>query len=98
MSKKPKTVETKKIAPLDVDRCQTEVPNGASFMTLGGVPGLVRCSNQPEFVLVEREPGEDGQNGAMTVCASCFDVFKKSMGNKVKVHSFTILRSKKGER
>lgn len=69
------------IEPLDVERCQAEVPNGATFMTFGGVPGLVRCTSKPRYVLVERKRNKkDKLHGAMTVCTSCFEVFKKQVG------------------
>lgn len=69
-----------KIEPIDSRRCQTEKPNGNSFMTFGGVPGLERCKNTPTRVLVEKEPGKDGEHGAMAVCPECFAVFKKQIG------------------
>lgn len=80
------------IEPLDVSRCQAEVPNGASFMTLGGVPRLVRCTETPSIILVEREPGADGDHGAMTLCASCYAVFKKQAGTP-RVHVYNIKRA-----
>ncbi len=69
-----------KIEPLDVERCQAEKPNGNSFMTFGGVPGLERCKSRPAFVLVEKNPGKDGLHGAMTLCRECLTVFTKQVG------------------
>ena len=57
----------------DPDRCQADVPNGHSFMSLGGRPGRTRCSAQPAFLATEDEPGEDGRRGSMSLCASCRD-------------------------
>lgn len=67
----------KKLTPPDRNQCQAEVPNGYSFMTLGGVPGRVRCKNKPTWLVIEASAGEDGQRGSMTVCDSCCVVLKK---------------------
>lgn len=82
------------VAPLDVKRCQAEKPNGASFMTFGGVPGLVRCSDEPTFVIVERVADKKGVRGAMTLCAACFEVFKRQEGIE-KILVYPILRPEK---
>jgi hypothetical protein len=84
-----------KIAPLDVDRCQAEKPNGASFMTFGGVPRLERCNSVPSYVLVETKEDEDGLRGAMTVCSECFEVFKKQVGVSNTLY-YEITRKEKG--
>lgn len=75
MSKKPKP-----LTPPDPERCQAEIPNGYSFMTLGGSPGRVRCPNKPCVIATEVKPGPDGQHGSMSLCASCLKVFQKQMG------------------
>jgi hypothetical protein len=50
-------------------------------MTLGGVPGLVRCKNKPLCVVTELKPNkEDGLSGAMSLCPDCFAVFFKQHG------------------
>lgn len=67
------------LTPPDHKQCQAEKPNGHSFMTLGGVPGMVRCTNKPTKLLTENTPGEDGQTGSMTLCDHCFSVFQKKM-------------------
>lgn len=60
------------ITPADPQQCQAEVPNGNTFMTLGGQPGRVRCTNRPVVVAVETEPNpEDGEHGEMSLCADC---------------------------
>jgi hypothetical protein len=66
--------------PVDYSQCQTEKPNGNSFMTLGGRPGLVRCTNKPTVVAVENKPGADGCIGSMSLCDSCKDVLIKQLG------------------
>lgn len=67
------------LTPPDRDRCQAEKPNGSSFMTLGGRPGLERCANRPTVVAAETTPGEDGRRGGMSLCADCLAVFERQM-------------------
>ncbi len=49
--------DNKAFTQVDLDQCQAEKPNGHSFMTLGGRPGLVRCTNKPSVIITEDEPG-----------------------------------------
>ncbi len=65
--------------PPDLECCQALKPNGHTFMTLGGTPGLVRCSNTPEFIAVESQPGKDGIVGCMSLCRECSEVLKRQM-------------------
>ena len=65
------------LEPPDLKQCQVEVPNGHSFMSLGGKPGRVRCTKKPSYLATERFAGKDGQFGSMTMCADCFLVFIK---------------------
>lgn len=67
------------LIPPDPDQCQAEVPNEHTFMTLGGVPGRVRCKKRPSVIVTENSPGEDGKRGYMSLCAECVEVFKKQM-------------------
>lgn len=67
------------IAP-DIDQCQAEKPNGYNFMTLGGVPGLVRCDSKPDVLVTERKPGKDGLTGSMSLCNDCWSVMLKQCG------------------
>lgn len=67
------------LTPPDLDRCQADKPNGCTFMTLGGKPGLVRCSNKPAVIATEAKPGPDGQIGRMSLCAECLEVFQVQM-------------------
>ncbi len=70
----------KPLTPPDKARCQAEVPNGHSFMTLGGSPGRVRCSNVPTLIAKENQPGKDGRKGSMSLCESCAKVFVQELG------------------
>ena len=69
------------LTPPDFDRCQAEKPNGNTFMTLGGRPGLVRCREKPLYIVTEKEPGSDGQRGSMSLCESCHDVAIDQLGD-----------------
>ena len=71
------TEKLKPLTPPDETRCQAMVPNGYTFMTLGGVPGHERCSNKPVVIVEEVEPGFDGRCGSMSLCAACFEVFRE---------------------
>jgi hypothetical protein len=59
------------LIPPDYERCQAEIPNGHTFMTLGGSPGRVRCKNPPTVLATERKAGADGLIGSMTLCDEC---------------------------
>lgn len=61
----------------DIAQCQAEKPNGHTFMTLGGSPGMERCTNFPSIIIVEVEPGSDNKCGSMSLCTDCFRVFKE---------------------
>jgi len=69
-----------KLIPADRKQCQAEKPNGHSFMTLGGVPGHVRCKNKPVVIAKEIKPGADGQRGSMSLCEDCKKVFLSKFG------------------
>lgn len=67
--------EKKPLISPDLERCQAEKPNGHSFMTLGGSPGLERCTNKPVGIVTENKPDADGKKGSMALCGDCFLVF-----------------------
>lgn len=71
----------KPLIPVDRERCQVEKPNGNTFLTMGGVVGLVRCTEKAMFIASEREPGADGRKGAMSLCTDCLHVFLKQVPN-----------------
>lgn len=75
MSKK---IAAEELVPVDYDRCQADVPNGYSFMTLGGQPGRERCREELAVIVSEDKPSKkDGLRGAMSLCKKCLAVFKK---------------------
>lgn len=85
------------LIPPDLERCQAEIPNGHSFMTLGGRPGRTRCKDKPTVIIEEIVPGKDGQRGSMALCHPCWAVAMKQLG----AHSFwarPILDDKNGRR
>lgn len=61
-----------KIIPADYKRCQAEKPNGNSFMSLGGVPGMIRCENQP--TVIATETGNRKMDWSMSLCDECLAV------------------------
>jgi hypothetical protein len=67
------------LTPPDKRQCQAEIPNGCNFMTLGGRPERIRCSNKPTILATETAPGLDGLIGSMTLCDACFAVFQRQM-------------------
>jgi hypothetical protein len=69
----------KGLTPPDLKQCQAEKPNGHTFMTLGGKPGMVRCDRKPTVILTENKPGADGQKGSMSLCDGCLAQFRKQM-------------------
>jgi hypothetical protein len=80
----------KPLTPPDLSRCQADVPNGHSFMTLGGRPGLERCTNATAVVVEEREPGSDGQRGSMGLCGRCLGVAQGGPGCPGNVPAFIV--------
>lgn len=66
--------------PPDKKQCQAEKPNGNTFMTLGGRPGLVRCEALPKVIVTEMVPGDDDEHGAMSLCGQCLTVFNEQSG------------------
>ena len=70
-----------KLTPPDLKQCQALIPNGNTFMTLGGRPGHERCENKPVWLATEKRAAEDGLVGSMTLCENCKEVFLKQMGD-----------------
>ena len=69
----------KKLTPPNKRRCQAMKPNGRSFMSMGGVGKLIRCTNKPVVIAIEKEKGIDGKIGSMSLCEDCMKVCKKDM-------------------
>lgn len=68
-----------KLIPVDYKRCQAEKPNGATFMTMGGTPQMIRCANKPTVVITETKEGKDGLQGCMSLCDDCLKVAHKQL-------------------
>lgn len=60
-----------KLTPPDLKQCQTLRPNGNTFLSFGGVPGHVRCTNKPVFIAHEPKRDDGVQSGSMSVCTRC---------------------------
>ena len=73
------------LTPPDLDRCQAEKP-GAGPFALGGETGnplngyLIRCRHQPAWIAAEKNPGDDGQQGSMSLCDACRKVCEAQSG------------------
>ena len=65
--------------PIDKEMCQSEKPNGQSFMTLGGGHKMIRCKNTPTVIATETKAGSDGIKGSMTMCADCLKVANEQL-------------------
>lgn len=68
------------LEPIDKARCQAEIIIPANFMEFGGVRKVVRCTKAPVIIATERQPGPDGAQGAMSLCAKCLIEFQNKLG------------------
>lgn len=66
--------------PPDPARCQAEIPNGHSFLTLGGQPGRTRCARGAVVIVAEKKVGGDGYRGIMSLCSGCLEAFEQQVG------------------
>lgn len=73
------------LIPPDPKQCQADKPNGASFMSMGAFPALVRCSNVPSVIITETMPGKDGLIGSMSLCQECLEVAKIRLQNSFQI-------------
>lgn len=80
-----------KLIPPDLKQCQAEKPNGNSFMTLGGVPGLERCRSEPTLIAHESKRADGKKSGSMSLCLECSVVCKKQIPGI----TFTAIRKQK---
>lgn len=66
-----------KLTPPDITRCQAEILQPTSFMTLGP-RGWQRCTNRPTYIATEVYPSAaDGLRGKMSVCDTCAQILQK---------------------
>ncbi len=70
---------SKSLIPADKERCQAN-PNMMRWspMGFGPRPTPQRCFNIPVAIIVENDPGEGGKIGAMSVCATCLEMFQQA--------------------
>lgn len=70
---------TTPLIPPDPTQCQSEITTYNAFV-MGGNPYQVkRCENKPTVIATEKQPGPDGQVGAMSLCAECQGQMDKQM-------------------
>lgn len=69
-----------KLIPPDKDRCQCEVLGG-SFMTLGPRQ-WERCPDKAVYIAKEKQAGDDGQRGSMSLCEKCANRMLSEFGPK----------------
>ncbi len=88
-----------KLTPPDRKQCQAMKPNGNTFMTLGGVPGRVRCRKPAWCIIYELKPNpKDGQKGSMSLCKECLQVFYQQEGStKVRMEQIVKPKTKRSE-
>lgn len=74
---KKKELKQEDLKPADLEQCQADKREGGpySFMTLGPIPPMKRCTNKPSVVVKEIKPGKDGLMGSMSLCKDCFIQF-----------------------
>lgn len=88
-------VVEKELTPPDLERCQADKPNGHTFMTLGGRPGLERCKDKPTVIVHEKKPGKDGLMGSMSLCTHCLIQFMQQVCPKDGDYEFEEIQEKK---
>ncbi|MDA4132063.1 MAG: hypothetical protein OK454_02920 [Thaumarchaeota archaeon] len=84
------TTKNKKadLTPPDYAQCQCEITMTLGFMQLGGPPKTTeRCKSKPTMLMEEREPGEDGQRGSMTVCDGCLKEAQSKMPEDMVIYT-----------
>ncbi|MAG67092.1 MAG: hypothetical protein CMK74_14680 [Pseudomonadales bacterium] len=91
---------TTKRTPPDLEQCQVEKPNGANFMTLGGVVGgMVRCTEKPTCIVHELKPqAGETQCGSMSMCTPCLLVFMQQVQPDASEYRFEELKVVEAEK
>ena len=75
-SSKRCTRDTTELEPPDLEQCQAERIVYRPCL-IGGTPHQrERCKKIPQWLLIEKKAGEDGQIGSMAVCTSCLEELK----------------------
>lgn len=69
------------LEPADLTRCQAGKPNpNYGPFRYGGDPNPhIRCEEKPTVIATEKEPGEDGLRGEMSLCDNCMKVMVRQM-------------------
>ena len=69
------------LIPVDTERCQTIVQEYNPFRIGGPCHTAVQCLNKAVFVVTETTPNENGETGAMSLCAKCLLIFQEQIPN-----------------
>ena len=65
------------LTPVDTKQCQSEITTYNPWVMGGSVRQTERCTNAAEYIATEKEPGADGETGAMSLCSKCREVLIK---------------------
>ena len=73
-----------KLIPPDKKQCQRNFlegcwPDAKHFMVMGP-KNLRRCTNKPVVIAYEKNVGEDGVKGSMSLCQTCWSDMIKMCG------------------
>lgn len=71
------------LEPVDTERCQCETKKYNPFVMGGRCTTVTRCIHSPTTVVTEKEPDENGQMGAMSLCTGCLVIFVGQQGNEM---------------
>jgi len=79
---KKKKLTQADLIPPDHARCQAEERPGGpySFMTIGPIPKMERCTAKPVCIATELKPGKDGLKGSMSLCGRHLAVLFEERG------------------
>lgn len=72
---------TTQLTPPDLAQCQAEITTHRPFVMGGPTRVVERCKSEPTVIAREKKPGADGLTGSMSLCASCAEVARKTLGD-----------------
>lgn len=64
---------SEELTPPDRERCQALIRAAHGPFVLGPKPRHEQCKVLPSVIVTEKEPGEDGKRGSMSLCISCLN-------------------------
>lgn len=70
------------LIPPDLEQCQAYKPNGATALSLGAVPDMLRCDNPATVIATEKVPPPGLRDvGSMSLCDECLRVLITQYGS-----------------